>query len=201
MVRAKRIAQWSTLLVAVGVLSSCATSAPEPEAETEVPAIESGAILPPPFTAAQIRDATPAGRTYVFRLTAAGRPPRERTMVFDSVDDEMALIRTDEGGGGGMQSTTWEALEEHAHFDASLATRERTTLTVMGLQMEAWLYVVSGEDPGGPYVERFWFALDLPGAPVVWEREAAGEVVFRNELVGHEPPLTATLRAPMPTAP
>lgn len=43
-------------------------------------------LATPPFTAEQIRDATPAGRTYVWRIEAGGKPAVERQLVFTEVD-------------------------------------------------------------------------------------------------------------------
>ena len=51
------------------------------EAHMEVPEVT-------PFTAAQIRDATKAGRTYVYRIELPGSPVVLRTMLFGKVDAE-----------------------------------------------------------------------------------------------------------------
>jgi hypothetical protein len=52
------------------------------------------------------------------------------------------------------------------------------------------LYTVTAtDDAGRAVVSRFWFANDLPGAPVRMLREVDGETVVEMQLMAHEPPL------------
>ena len=49
--------------------------------------------------------------------------------------------------------------------------------------------VMSTDDEGRSVRSRFWFARELPGAPIRMIREVDGEVALEMQLVGHEPPI------------
>ncbi|MEZ4337914.1 MAG: hypothetical protein R3B82_14945 [Sandaracinaceae bacterium] len=149
-----------------------------------------------PFPAARIREATPAGRTYVFEYRQGGRVRYERWVfaevspagwVMDStpVDESGATTGETERSEG-----TWEDLERHAHFPADATETTNAVLTLPLARFRCQLYTVtSTDDDGRPVISRFWFATDLPGAPVRMVREVDGETVVEMQLVRHEPPL------------
>ena len=96
--------------------------------------------------------------------------------------------------------SAWTDLRNHALFAAAEARRERTSReTAFGL-LEGWLYEV--HDPQAETMTRFFFADDLPGAPV-WMETTSGESVMltvnqiaRQNLAG--PPADDPETAPAP---
>lgn len=170
-----------------------------PAADDEVPAEpeeDEGPIAEVPFPAAQIRDATAAGRTYVFEFREGGRVRYERWVfaevsptgwVMDStpVDEDGEPTGETERGAG-----TWMDLERHAHFPAGATEITNAVLTLPLARFRCQLYTVTTTDEAGhAVVGRFWFATDLPGAPVRMVREVDGETVVEMQIVRHEPPI------------
>lgn len=149
-----------------------------------------------PFAAQAIRDATPAGRTYVFRFEEDGAQRFER-WVFERVDERgftSTSTPVDEDGQptGPVERAegTWDELESHAHFPAARTTITNAQLTIPLGAFRCRLYTVTSEDEQGrEVVSRYWFAVDLPGAPVRMVREVDGEPVLTMMIVAHEPPL------------
>lgn len=159
------------------------------------PPPDEGPIAEVPFPAEQIRAATPVGRTYVFRFDEDGAQRFER-WVFERVD-ERGYVSTstpvDEAGqpvGEPERSEgTWEELERHAHFPLDQTTIQNARLGLPIGNFRCQLYVVTAEENGQSVLSRFWFATDLPGAPVRMVREVDGEPVLTMMLVDHEPPI------------
>lgn len=148
-------------------------SAPPPQAN------EAG-MYPTPFTADQIRDATKAGRTYKYKIEAEGSPSGERVMTFVKVDAEGADLVTD---GSAPKRVTWEELRKHAEFPKPVvSTRSEKTTTPAGT-FDCVVYVV--QSPGE--IRTFYFAKDLPGAPVLFFTEKDGKRVMTSTLVDHKP--------------
>lgn len=156
---------------------------------------DEGPIAEVPFPAAQIRDATPAGRTYVFRFEEEGSQRFER-WVFERVDANgysFTSTPVDEEGQvvGEVERSegTWDELEHHAHFPLDRTEITNAMLTIPLGAFRCRLYTVTSDDDGRSVVSRFWFANDLPGAPIRMVREVDGEPVVTMMLVGHEPPI------------
>lgn len=126
-------------------------------------------MAPTPFTAAEIRDGCPQGRTVTVRAQHADGPPRLETTRWVSCDDEGAVMEKtvhDSSGEGVAERESyrmaWRELQAHAAFprDRTEITRE-TIVTEAGL-FECLRYSVEGEEGGSD----FWFALELPGMPI-----------------------------------
>jgi hypothetical protein len=124
--------------------------------------------LPTPFTAAEIRDASPVGLTLRLRHEAAGAEPVERVIRFETVDpagaDRMTWRVAPDGSlvDGTSSRSTWLGFQGHASFPAAIASREPAVLeTPMGT-LDCLRYTVTDGDS----VVEFWFARDLPGMPV-----------------------------------
>lgn len=153
------------------------------------------ALAPVPFPAERIRTATDAGRTYVFAVTTPDGQTAQRRLRFTAVDAEggtleSALLGPDGAPFGEPQArrVTWTELEGHAHFPAAATTVTEESVTVPAGRFDATVYTVREEGK----VSRYWFAKDLPGAPVRMVEEsaaAAGEAPqrFTMELVSHTP--------------
>lgn len=166
--------------------TACAPSAsPTP---TVVPAAAPAANAPTPYTADQIRAASPAGRRIEFRVEAAGKPMTVSVMSFVKSDDagaEVESVTLDETGHEiGTRSTgraTWEELRAHASFPQSSTTIGDETITVPAGAFDCRVYTVTR----GDRTMTFWFAKSLPGPPVRMTVAVAGKVVETRTLVRH----------------
>lgn len=162
--------------------------APETPPADEAPA---AALVDPPFTAEQIRDATQVGRTYRYLLSQAGQELHV-TMRFTQVTPDYATIeRTVVDAEGNVleqasEDSTWQQLVGHAAYPAEVTEVSDTTVEVPAGSFDVVVYSVTGEQEGTPVVSRVYFAKDLPGAPIKTEVEAGGQVVFTMELVEHQ---------------
>ena len=183
------LAQAAALLLACGGAAT-ATGPGEPRA-----AAPSEPIAQVPFTAAEIRAATPAGRTYVFRFDQGGERRFER-YTFERVDDagfSSASTPVDENGRPVGETRrregTWEELESHGHFPAERTTIVNAQLTIPLGSFRCRLYAVTSQEDGREVVTRYWFANELPGAPVRMVREVDGEPELEMLVVAHELPI------------
>lgn len=142
------------------------------------PAPAAGASAPTPYTAEQIRDATHVGRTYTFRIEAAGQPPVLRTLTFVHIDAEGADVRSevhDEQGHELQPATTahatWDELRRHAEFPRDAVTTREESVTVPAGTYPSVVYTVHHDDGS---IEHFYFAHTMPGAPVQFDMERNG---------------------------
>lgn len=171
-------------------------AAPEeaPPDERPPPHVDEGPIAEVPFAWTAIRDATPAGRTYYFQFREEGRVRHER-WVFETVTETgytSSSTPVDEAGEPTGETErgegTWQELEHHAHFPAGATEITNAVLTLPLARFRCRLYTVtSADDAGRTVIARFWFATDLPGAPVRMVREVDGETVLEMQLVRHVP--------------
>ncbi|GAA4109130.1 hypothetical protein GCM10022415_02120 [Knoellia locipacati] len=123
---------------------------------------------PTPFSASEIRDGCPAGRTVVVRVED-GDGVRHRRSRFVAVTDEGATYeRADCDADGAVVGDvvtaplTWLDLQRHASFPAEVTTRDEVTLE-FPLGVEACLRYVVREGAG---TTTFWFSTRRPGMPV-----------------------------------
>lgn len=136
---------------------------------------------PAPYTADQLRAATKPGRTYRYRVEAKGEPPSERTMTFASVDAGGADVAVT---GEPKRRVTWEELRQHAEFPAALVRTREETLTVPAGTFDCIVYVVLGDHGEA---STFFFAKDLPGAPVQFFTNKEGRRTTTSTLVEYRP--------------
>ncbi len=163
------------------LLVGCASSTPPPSSQ----------LARPPFTAAQIRDATQAGRTYVWKLTAEGRSFRRR-LKFVEVDAEQATTEAvnllDDGNPLGeteLKTQTWDDFVKHAAWPKDGTTITDDHITVGAGEFDCMLYTIDEQKEGQHVVTRAWFAKNLPGAPVKMIVEVDGKQVTELELLEH----------------
>lgn len=156
---------------------------------TPDPHVLDPAALPTPFTADEIRDGTPAGRTLVVRVDVSGRPSSLRSTRFEDPDDEGAtMVRTPLGTDGEpsedptAERVTWRRLQEHALFPAAGAVRERAALTHPLGDLECLRYTVTDEDA----VDVYWFDLARPGMPVLVDSRRGGTPVVTMTVLTDE---------------
>ena len=184
------------LVLALGALLSCGTgAAPEPVEPTAGPSEEEAAapaILERPFSAEQIRDEWIEGFTVTIRRWTPEAEVFERWVVIaadaDGVDIESTV--TDADGTllsePTVQHSSWVDLRDHASFPADRATREAVVRETPLGELHGWLYTVT--DPASGVVTEFFFADDLPGAPVFVHVLRDGEVVEIFEQVERSRP-------------
>ena len=148
-------------LAAALAVSALLAAPPEPRAPQH---------LPRPFTAEQIRDEWVEGLTLVMRSVGPEGEARQRWTVVQA-DETGAVIefapidsQGQAAGDARTERSTWTQLRDHATFSASSATREAVTRKTPLGTFEGWLYVVP--DPEQGTVTEFFFANDLPGAPL-----------------------------------
>jgi predicted small lipoprotein YifL len=192
--------------VALIALAGCGSHAPagtppapaaHPAQPTQPAGPPQGADAPvematPPFTAAQIRDATQVGRTYRFAMRQ-GEQTITITMRFTAVTPEHATLeRTIVDAQGktveqASEDSTWEQLVGHASYPADATTITETKVEVPAGSFDATLYTVVGEQEGKPFVSKMYFARSLPGAPVKTEITIDGKPMLSMELLEHVP--------------
>lgn len=133
------------------------------------PHILAPGMAPTPFTAEEIRRGCPPGRTVTIRVREGEGPARLDTTRFLSGDLEKTVmertVREEGGGPASVQQTItarWEDLQAHASFEASrTSVRKEKLISEMG-PFDCLRYTVT-RDAG---VADFWFAVELPGAPI-----------------------------------
>jgi hypothetical protein len=172
-------APWS--LLALALAASCATSnAPEQ------PPAKVLAMAPIPFTAAQIHDASRAGKTYRWQLEVKDKPTVRKQLRFDAVDDEGATVSsldTDETGKVLDQQTgkpTWNQLRMHGAFPADITTVEEKQVTVPAGTCQCKWYTVREDDDA---IVHFCFVLEEPGPPFYFDQWRGDVQVMKSELI------------------
>jgi hypothetical protein len=145
--------------------------------------------LPTPFSAEQIREGCPAGRTIRIREETPGEPPTFRRIRFVEVDPDGAVQEfqaiDDQGRPSGEPSrrrSTWLDLQQHASQPSDVTTVEEVALTLPFGAFDCWLYTVRA-----PEAElRFWFAKALAGMPVQVEESIDGLPTSRSVMIANE---------------
>jgi hypothetical protein len=134
---------------------------------------------PTPFTAAEIRQGCPPGRTIRLLVEADGSEAFIRVNRFVDCDADGATIertRLDAHGEpvGPVEAhrSTWGELQAHASFPADRTTVSAEVLEIPVGVLECQRYTVTD----GSSVETFWFATSAPGMPVKVESREAGRI-------------------------
>lgn len=129
----------------------------------------------PPFTAAEIAAATRPGRTYRFKLSWDSGSEGSETIEFLAVDGDsctMLVVLRDEDGTvlaidpPEPERVSFAELEADAHFPAADTQRSEASIEVPAGRFECLVYEVHERYPGGELTTTYWFAKELPGAPV-----------------------------------
>ena len=124
---------------------------------------------PTPFTAAEIREGCPAGRTVTARTEAMGEPDRVDVTVFVETDPDGTLMESN----GRRHRVSWLDLQNHASFPAAVTTVTEDMIEIPLGAMECLCYRVVSDDT----VSTFWFAKGRPGMPVLFTTESNGSLV------------------------
>lgn len=146
---------------------------------------EDSTLLPTPFTADEIRDEWIEGMQLVIERRSPSEERLERWTVL-SADEDGAVIEYAEIDAFGIVSgeptvrrTSWQELRDHASFPADRASREWVVRRTALGDLDGWLYTVRDDDAGT--ITQFFFASDLPGAPVAMEMLEDGTTLLALE--------------------
>lgn len=130
------------------------------------------------------------GRTMVFRIESEGVPTSHQVFHFTRDADGASLFQAwnedadrQVVGEVTLAAPNWEELQGHASFPEERTTIENVdTKTPFGT-FPCWLYTVRDTAEGKDTAQRFHFARELPGPPVLVEMESGGRVFFRMEMI------------------
>ena len=186
--------RWVALLALLPIIGCAAEpTSEEPPAPTAV-ATES---LEVPFTVERIRGEWTPGLTLVLHFNFPDRQEWQRWTVVaaDANGAEIAYQPLDAQGQPvappQRAPSSWTDLRDHALFPAAESRRERASReTTMG-ELEGWLYTV--HDPQAETMTEFFFADELPGAPVWMETRRGEEVILTVNQIARQ-------RLPVPPA-
>jgi len=181
------------LALLISFLAVCLTLALSLPAMSEAsedknPATENA---PHPYTPDQIRDFC-IGRTVTHRVEQAESVHFVETRFLAGDAESGTLItRTVDPDGIVTEGPTrspirWADLRDHATFPAARTTVTDAICETLAGEFECMLYTVTSESPDGP-VSRFYFAKKCPGAPVLFESELGGTMVYRMVLTDEVP--------------
>jgi hypothetical protein len=145
--------------------------------------------LPTPFTADQLREGCPDGRTLLVRTEPAGQEAHERVVRFVEGDaDGVVQVRSESGPGGsvgpelGRSRSTWRELQAHASYPAGRTTRERVRLEHPLGDLDCLRYTMGDGDA----VDQAWFDVDRPGMPVLLESRRGADLLVRVVVLADE---------------
>ncbi|MBM7784105.1 hypothetical protein [Tenggerimyces flavus] len=145
--------------------------------------------LPTPFTAAEIRDASPPGKTVRVLVESDGEGPYLTVTRYDSCDSEGAIRQAWQESPEGIRlsepqefQSAWLDLQAHASFPVATTTRDEVELDTPFGRLDCLRYVRRDGDD----VDTFWFARSMPGMPVRMESATGGRVVDRRTQQSNE---------------
>jgi hypothetical protein len=133
-------------------------------------------LLPTPFTAAEIRDATGTGLVIRLVLEGPDGPMGEHVNRFRDVDDEGATLdrwAAEDPNAVVSNRVTWTELQGHAAFDAGTTSVSTVSLSSPLGELTCRRY---DTDDG-----VFWFSIDHPGMPVQYESDGLRTTVLSIE--------------------
>lgn len=140
------------------------------------PRIIGPGLLPTPFTADEIREATGIGKTIRMRVDAPDGTATYRVNRFREADAEGATLdRWAEDAPDDVRSNrvTWRELQGHAAFDAATTSVSTEPLSIPLGEVNCLRY--DTEDA------TFWFSLAHPGMPVQYESAGVRTTVVNVE--------------------
>jgi hypothetical protein len=159
--------------------------------DTQDPHVLEPGQAPTPFTADEIRQGCPAGRTIRLRVDVPGETSFHRVSRFVEVDEAGATLersrRSLEGdplGEADVGRVTWRELQAHASFPAERTTIESERIETAIGELDCLRYTVRE----GPTEDVFWFARDLPGMPIQYLTREDGRVVSTVSIVDNTTP-------------
>jgi hypothetical protein len=141
---------------------------------------------PTPFTAGEIKDGCPAGRTIGMLIEPRDGDPYLTINRFVTVDDDGAdhevkslTMDGEEIDPPAQLRTKWREFQAHASFDAEQTEIASEVLETRMGELRCKRYTVTD----GPTSDVYWFAVDKPGMPVKVETTAPGGVTYRLTMI------------------
>ena len=145
---------------------------------------------PTPFSAAEIRTGCPRNRKIVFQVETFGQAVSFQTLTFVSVYEEKVVFESITTGMDGkrigskrMTTGTWQDLQAHASFPQARTTIQKESYTVPAGTFDCWRYEVTQAKDGKTDIQRYWFALTLPGPPICVEETVDGKVAYKMTML------------------
>jgi hypothetical protein len=146
---------------------------------------------PTPFSADEIRQGCPPGRTVRTLVVRAGQEPYVHVTRFSTGDEERSdqefwnetpdgtrLTETETG------HSTWREFQGHASMPADRTTVTEEEIEIPAGRFACLRYTRTDEDGVG----IFWFAKSAPGMPLKFERMVDGNTVFSSTTLSDERP-------------
>ena len=180
------------VIVAMLALGACGNSkTANPPQPVQPVADVSPEHAPYPYTAEQLRTASPLGRVIPFEITLGSQRPKVHVIEFVASDADGAELessdRDDQGkpiGDVNRTRATWSELMKHAEFPRAATTIEDGVAETPAGKFRSKVYKVKS---GGDELSTFYFAVDRPGPPVLFVTERAGERVMTRTLLAEVP--------------
>lgn len=145
---------------------------------------------PTPFSADEIREGCPEGRSVKYELALGNGKKQFRVITFtgnSATSAKMESVVLDAAGKplGTAQvgEASWKDLQSHASFPATQTRITSESRTTPAGTFACWRYDVLVSDDGVSKERRFWFAKDLPGSPLVVEEIAGGQQVMQMTMI------------------
>jgi hypothetical protein len=147
--------------------------------------------LPTPFSADEIRQGCPPGRTVRTLVVRAGQDPYVHVARFLTGDedggDQEFWNETPDGNRLTETETghsAWRELQGHASMPADRTTVTEEEIEIPAGRFACLRYTRTDEDGVG----TFWFAKSAPGMPLKFERQVEGTTVFSSTTLSDERP-------------
>ncbi len=145
---------------------------------------------PTPFSAEEIRQGCPPGRTIRRLVVRAGEPPYVHVSRFlggDEDGDQESWTEAPDGTPLTEPATghsTWRELQGHASMPAGTTEVVDETIDLPAGRFECLRYTRTDDDG----VSVFWFAKAAPGMPLRFEQQVDGQTVFSSTTLSDERP-------------
>jgi hypothetical protein len=155
---------------------------------------------PYPYTAEQIRAASPVGRVIPFKIELQGQRPKVHVIEFVAADADGAEIESSDRDANGKPvgevkrtRAKWAELVKHAEFPRAATAVEDGVADTPAGKFPSKIYKVKSGDE----LSTFYFAADRPGPPVLFFTERAGERVMTSTLLSEIPRATEVAPGPV----
>lgn len=144
-------------------------------------------LAPRPYTAVQLRAASPVGRVMRYHLTtgARGVTIEYRFLASDAAQATIRTTETPDGGAAGPPvdgTASWEALAGHADSPAAATVIRAAEITVPAGTFACKEYAVTSVSAGVTSLMTLDFADAMPGPPVRMVVTTNGAVASTLEL-------------------
>jgi len=145
---------------------------------------------PTPFSAEEIRKGCPRNRKIVYQVETFGQPVVFQTMTFVTVSQQEVVVENVTKGVDGkrigsrqMITGKWGDFQAHASFPQAKTMITRESYTVPAGTFDCWRYEVTTEKEGKSNIQRYWFALDMPGPPICFEERLDGKLAYKMTML------------------